>query len=59
MGKLTDPITEGTRVTAPNPRRDGETMEGVVQDNLSVMYFVKFDNGDSEFVYKAEPVRPI
>lgn len=52
-------IPEGTRVSAPHPKHDGERQEGVIRDNLSVMYFIKFDDGSAEFVYKAEDVRQI
>ena len=52
-------IAEGTRVSAPHPKHDGERQEGVVLNNLSVMYFIKFDDGTSEFLFKAEDVRQL
>ena len=51
-------IPEGTRVCAPNDKA-GEEQHGVIVDNLTVMYFIKFDNGDEAFLYKAEPVIPL
>ena len=43
---------EGTRMRAPNPRAGDEMQDMEVLDVLSVMYFVRFDSGNEEFVYK-------
>jgi hypothetical protein len=51
-------LETGQRVVAPHPKYNDEPRTGVVQDNLSVMYFIKFDDGSEDFVYKAGPIRP-
>jgi hypothetical protein len=56
MARLSD-FPEGSRVTAPNPRKSGEIEAGIILDNLSAMYFIRFDRGTEDFVFKAERVR--
>jgi hypothetical protein len=60
-GKLKANFPEGTRVTAPHPGwdRDREVCPGVVTDNLSVMYYITFDDGTTGYVFKAEEVRSL
>ena len=43
---------EGTRVLAPG--KDDIVKPGVIVDELSVMYFIEFDDGTDNFVYKVE-----
>lgn len=50
-------LPAGTRVTAPHAKRGG-IYSGVIVDNLSVMYYIRFDCGRHDFVFKAEQVRP-
>ena len=50
-------IPEDTRVSAPHPKNDGERQEGVIREDLSIMYLIAFDDHSAEFVYKAEDVR--
>ena len=50
-------LPAGTRVTAPNSKRGG-IYSGIIVDNLSVMYYIHFDCGHYEFVFKAQQVRP-
>lgn len=45
----------GTRVIAPNSKRGG-MYSGIIIDNLSVMYYIHFDCGTYEFVFKAQQV---
>jgi hypothetical protein len=45
-------VSKGDRVQAPD--KDGVVMEGQVVDELNVMYFIMFDNGTDNFVYKAD-----
>jgi hypothetical protein len=45
----------GTRVIAPN-NHTGGLASGIIIDNLSVMYYIHFDCGRYDFVYKAQQV---
>lgn len=45
-------MEEGTRVFAPD--KDDVVRSGVIVDVLSVMYFIRFDNGTENFVYKVD-----
>lgn len=56
--KLSD-IAEGTRVTAPCSKMEDEVLPGVIVDNLSAMYYIAFDCGTEDYVFKAQDVRPI
>jgi len=47
---------KGDRVTAPHVRTGG-IESGTIVDNLSVMYYIKFDCGKYDFVYKAQQVK--
>lgn len=55
MAKTND-LPAGTRVLA-NYVKKGGIYPGVIIDNLSVMYYIKFDIGGSDFVFKAENVK--
>ena len=52
-------LATGSRVTAPNPKRSDEVMAGTIIDVMSVMYFIEFDNGQSDFVFKVREVNLI
>ena len=46
---------EGDRVTAPYDRDGtGQLKSGKIQDVLSVMYFIHFDDGTEDFYYKVD-----
>ena len=51
MTKTPD-LPEGTRVLAPG--KDDIVKPGVIVDELSVMYFIEFDDGTDNFVYKVD-----
>jgi hypothetical protein len=50
---------EGTRVSAPNPAHEYEIEHGVIIDNLSIMYTIRFDSGYECCVFKAAEVREL
>lgn len=52
-------LAAGCRVTAPNPKRSDEVMAGTIIDVMSVMYFIRFDNGTEDFVFKVREVNEI
>ena len=45
-------MREGDRVIAPD--KEDVLRSGVIQDELTVMYFITFDNGTDNFVYKVD-----
>lgn len=45
-------MKEGDRVVAPD--KDEVLRVGTIIDVLSVMYFITFDNGTNNFVYKVD-----
>lgn len=47
-------LPEGTRVSAPDS--EGMQCSGFITNNLTVMYFITFDDGTERFVFKAEDV---
>jgi hypothetical protein len=51
-------ITVGTRVKAPNHGK-GAIEEGVVTSDLSTQYFINFDSGSQNFVFKNEQIKVI
>ena len=50
-------LPEGTRVMCPN--NEGVLMEGVIEDNLDVMYFIRFLDNTTTFVYRVAPIAVI
>jgi len=48
-------LEQGDRVMAPNIKRGG-IYSGEIIDVLSIMYYIHFDCGAYDFVYKAQPV---
>tara|TARA_R110000851_G_scaffold136239_1_gene271894 strand:+ start:486 stop:674 length:189 start_codon:yes stop_codon:yes gene_type:complete len=55
MSRLPADIAEGTRVMAPHPIT-GKPSPATIVDNLTVMYFVRFDTAGEAFVFKAEHI---
>ena len=51
-------LEQGDRVMAPNVKRGG-IYSGEIIDVLSVMYYVHFDCGAYDFIYKAQQITKI
>ena len=49
-------LTEGDTVTGPNYKSGDVIMTGVIIDVLSTMFFVEFDDGTEDFIFKSEAV---
>ena len=45
-------LTEGDRVYAPD--KDDIIQRGVLEDDLSVQWFVRFEDGSDNFVWKTD-----
>ena len=54
MARLKD-LKPGTRVLAPNQKMGG-VGTGVIVDSLNTMYFIKFDDGTEDFVFKEQHI---
>jgi hypothetical protein len=52
-------LTEGTRVLAPHPQDEDRMHKGTITDDLSVMYFIEFDDGTEDFVFKARDIKTL
>lgn len=53
MAKRLSNLPEGTRVHTLNYKTD-EMEDGTIESNLSVMYYINFDSGVSDFIFKHE-----
>ena len=54
MARLKD-LQPGVRVIAPNQKRGG-MYAGVIVDNLNTMYYIHFDCGTYDFVFKEQHI---
>ena len=54
--KMSD-IPQGTKVMCKN--NFGEIAEGVIEDCLDTMYFIRFLDDTTNFIYRVEPIAVI
>ena len=54
--KMSD-LPPGTKVMCKN--NVGELAEGVIEDNLDTMYFIRFLDDTTNFIYRVEPIAVI